>query len=190
MYAPIINHINRFVSLNDTEVAILLPYLQFRSVKKKEHLLKEGQICTANYFIAAGCCRCYFINDKGIEQTFQFGIENWWVTDYASLENKKPSHFYIQAVENSTLIFIDKSISEELFAKLPKLERYFRILLQRLNAASQLRIKYLFSFSGEERYNHFNNSYPEFVQRIPQYMLASYLNFTPEFLSKIRAKKL
>jgi CRP/FNR family transcriptional regulator len=189
MYSSIINHINRFVPLNDAEVEILLPYLQFRTVKRKEHLLKEGQICTANYFIVKGCFRCYFVNDKGIEQTFQFGIENWWVTDYASLENKIPSQFYIQAVENATVIFIDKSISEELFTRLPKLERYFRLLLQKLNAASQIRIKYLYSFSREELYNHFSNLYPEFVQRVPQYMLASYLNFTPEFLSKIRAKK-
>jgi CRP/FNR family transcriptional regulator len=189
MYSQLIDHINRFVALSDAEVEILLPYLQSRTVKKKEYLLKEGQICTANYFITTGCFRCYFVNDKGIEQTFQFGIENWWITDYASLENNKPSFFYIQAVENATVIFIDKNISEELFAKLPKLERYFRLLLQKLNAASQLRIKYLYSFSREELYNHFNDLFPEFVQRVPQYMLASYLNFTPEFLSKIRAKK-
>ena len=69
------------------------------------------------------------------------------------------------------------------------MERYFRILLQRLQAASITRLKYLFELSAEERYQNMNNYFPQFVQRVPQYMLASYLNITPEVLSKIRAKK-
>jgi CRP/FNR family transcriptional regulator, anaerobic regulatory protein len=76
-----------------------------------------------------------------------------------------------------------------MFLKLPKLERYFRLILQKNYQASQRRIKFLYSQTAEERYLHFNQLFPEFVRRIPQYMLASYLGFTPEFLSKIRAKK-
>jgi CRP/FNR family transcriptional regulator len=105
-----------------------------------------------------------------------------------SLESGKPSHFNIQAIENSEVAILDKKIQEELFAAIPQLERYFRMILQRSYAASQIRIKFIYSLSGEERYHQFNASFPEFVQRVPQYMLASYLGFTPEFLSKIRAK--
>jgi CRP/FNR family transcriptional regulator, anaerobic regulatory protein len=76
-----------------------------------------------------------------------------------------------------------------LFEKLPKMERYFRIVVQKAYAASVMRLRYIFTQSGEERFRHFNESFPEFVQRVPQYMLASYLGFSAEFLSKIRAKK-
>ncbi|WP_223815814.1 hypothetical protein [Adhaeribacter rhizoryzae] len=71
----------------------------------------------------------------------------------------------------------------------PKLERYFRMIYQRAYAASQMRIKYLYDLSREELFYHFLDHYPDFVQRIPQYLLASFLGFTPEYLSEIRSKK-
>ena len=190
MYSNLLTHINRFVKLSAEEEDMLSSYLNLAVLKKKEYLLEEGKICTANYFIQKGCFRTYFINEKGTEQILQFGIENWWITDYTSLESQSPSNFFIQAIENAEIVVLEKNIQEILFQKIPKLERYFRIILQKSYSASQLRIKYIFSLSGEERYHHFNNSFPEFVQRIPQYMLASYLGFSPEFLSKIRANKL
>lgn len=186
---PFIQHIQRFVSLTDEEIQVLIPYLKTKKINKKEFLFEEGQACTANYFVAGGCLRLYFVNDKGVENIVQFAIENWWISDYMSLEKQTPSSFSLQAVESSHLIVIEKQRQEEMLQKVPKLERYFRIIAQRANAAAQMRIKYISELSGEQRYWQFTESFPEFVQRIPQYMLASYLGFTPEFLSKLRAKK-
>jgi CRP/FNR family transcriptional regulator len=188
MYSLLFAHIRRFIELSEADAQVLASYLRFQKIKKKEHLLSEGEVCTSNYFVLKGCIRSYFYNDKAIEQTLLFAIENWWITDYTSLENRQPSHFFIQAVEPCEVAVLDKNVQEELLKTLPQLERYFRIILQRAYSASQIRIKYIYSLSGEERYRHFSTSFPEFVQRIPQYMLASYLGFTPEFLSKIRAK--
>lgn len=182
-------HMERFITLNEEDKNILSSILMHSELKKKEVLLKEGKTCNTNYFIVKGCMRLYYINDKGVEQIVQFGIDNWWLTDYISYLSHKPSQFYIQTVEATTLICWHRDKEEELYLKIPALERYFRLILQRSVAASQQRLKYLYDFTGEERYHHFNNSFPEFVQRIPQYMLASYLGFTPEFLSKIRAGK-
>lgn len=184
------HHIARFArTLKAEDKKLLASVLGERELKKKEYLLKEGRIGTANYFIVKGCCRMYYINDKGVEQIVQFGIDNWWITDYVSYETGKPSQFYIQAVEPSSVIVWDKRKEEELFLHIPALERYFRVILQRMHAAAQQRTKYFSDFTGEERYRHFSSSFPDFVQRVPQYMLASYLGFTPEFLSKIRAGK-
>ncbi|HOX83453.1 MAG TPA: Crp/Fnr family transcriptional regulator [Chryseolinea sp.] len=189
MFDPLLAHLRKYISLNEAEEKILLSYLHHQSVKKKEHLLVEGNVCSANHFILKGCFRMYNNTDQGTEQIVQFAIDNWWITDYNSLDMQKPSIFNIQAVENSEIAIIRKDVQEELFMKLPQLERYFRIILQRSFAASIMRIQYIFNQSGEERYKHFNSAFPDFVQRIPQYMLASYLGFTPEFLSKIRGKK-
>lgn len=183
------SHIARFVQLTAAEEEQLAAVLRTRTVRKKEFLLKEGQTCTANYFILQGCFRMYYINDKGVEQIVQFGIDNWWLTDYISYEGRKPSQFYIQAVEPSEIIVWNRQDEDTLLAQVPKMERYFRLLLQRNVAADQQRKRYMTEFSGEERYHHFQSSFPAFVQRVPQYMLASYLGFTPEFLSKIRAGK-
>jgi CRP/FNR family transcriptional regulator, anaerobic regulatory protein len=185
----LLNHIQKFVALSEEEQEILLRYITVSDVPKKDFLLRQGQVCTANYFILKGCFRLYYINDNGTDQILHFGIDNWWIADYDSLDKQVPSAFYLQAVEPSRVAVLKKAVQEELFEKVPKLERYFRIVFQKAYTASQMRIKYIYTFSGEERYHHFNNSFPGFVQRIPQYMLASYLGFTPEFLSKIRAKQ-
>ena len=189
MYSVLINHIQKFVNLEQSEITILESSLHISKIKKKEHILKEGQVCNAMHFITKGCFRQYIINNKGTEQTLQFGIESWWITDYLSYHNDTPSHFYIQAIENSDVIAIEKPILESLLIQIPKLERYFKIVSQKTFGATQMRIKFLFTMSAEERYRHFSNQNPEFLQRVPQYMLASYLDFSAEFMSKIRAGK-
>lgn len=189
MITALLNHIQKFVSLEPEEIDLLESSILSSKVKKKDHLLKEGQICHTMYFIAKGCARQYIINSKGIEQTLQFGIENWWITDYISYHNNIPSHFYIQAVENCEIVVLEKNVLESILVQIPKLERYFRIVSQKSFGAAQMRIKFLFTMSAEERYNHFKNQQPDFVQRVPQYMLASYLDFSAEFMSKIRAGK-
>ncbi len=189
MFTALFDHIQKFIPLEPSEIDILESCLAISKVKKKEHLLQEGQVCNTLYFILKGCSRQYIINSKGTEQTLQFAVENWWITDYLSYHNTTPSHFYIQTVENCELIAIEKSTLESLLIEIPKLERYFRIVSQKSFGAAQMRIKFLFTMSAEERYHHFNNQNPDFVQRVPQYMLASYLDFSAEFMSKIRAGK-
>ncbi|UTN04331.1 Crp/Fnr family transcriptional regulator [Flavobacterium bizetiae] len=189
MHKALLQHIEKIVNLEPSEIDILDSCLSVSTIKKKELVLKEGQACDTLYFIIKGCMRQYIINDKGIEQTLQFGIENWWITDYLSFHNHVPSHFYIQAVEQSEVIALEKSALESILLQVPKLERYFRIVAQKSFGAAQMRIKFLFTMSAEERYHHFNDLYPEFVQRVPQYMIASYLDFSAEFMSKIRAGK-
>jgi len=189
MLKPLIDHIQKFITLEPSDIDKLESCLELSKIKKKEHILKEGQICNTMYFVVKGCMRQYIINPKGVEQTLQFGIENWWITDYLSYHNHIPSSFYLQTVENSELIAIDKTVLESLLIEIPNLERYFRIVTQKTFGAMQMRIKFLFTMSAEERYHHFNDNFPEFVQRVPQYMLASYLDFSAEFMSKIRAGK-
>ncbi|WP_374173797.1 Crp/Fnr family transcriptional regulator [Flavobacterium tructae] len=189
MYTALFAHIEKFVTLEAYEIHLLESVLSLSNIKKKDHVLREGQVCNTLYFIVKGCMRQYIINSKGAEQTLQFGIESWWITDYLSYHNHVPSHFYIQAVENSEVIALEQSVLESLLIQVPKLERYFRIVSQKSFGAAQMRIKFLFTMSAEERYHHFNNLNPDFVQRVPQYMLASYLDFSAEFMSKIRAGK-
>lgn len=190
MLTSLITHIRKFVSLNEEEAAVLEQYIEVRELNKKAFLLKEKQVCTANYFIIKGCCRSYFMTEKDTEQIHLFAIEDWWITDYHSLEMRTPSQFYIQAVEPLTVAVLPRTAQDELFKQLPQLEKYFRIILEKALAAAHLRVKYIFGQTGEERYDHFSTLFPDFVQRVPQYMLASYLGFTPEFLSKIRAKRI
>lgn len=182
------NHIEKFVRINEEEFADILTFFSRQEVKKKQNLLVEDKICRYHYFVLRGCLRKFFINEKGVEQTTDFAIENWWMTDNMAYERQLPSAFYIQAVENSEVLKIDHSSQEKLVAAHPKMERYFRFIYQRAYAAAQMRIKYLYDFSKEEMFHHLNEHYPEFVERIPQHLIASFLGFTPEYLSEIKRK--
>jgi CRP/FNR family transcriptional regulator len=183
-----IDHIRKYVALSADDLQFLSANVKTITVKKKQFLLEEGKIGKANYFVEKGLLRMFFINDKGVEQITQFALENWWLSDYMSFTLQAPSHFYIQAIEVSEVVVVEYHNQEELFKKLPQLERYFRIIIQRAYAASQMRFKYFYDYSKEENYRLFVSLFPEFVQRIPQYMLASYLGLTPEYLSELRKK--
>ncbi|MDR6966014.1 CRP-like cAMP-binding protein [Flavobacterium arsenatis] len=189
MLSNLIDHIKKFITIDEADAEMILTHFQHQLFTKKSLLLEEGQICNKQYFILKGCVRFYINNNKGVEQTLQFGIENWWITDYLSFQYQTPSHFNIQAIEKIEVLSIDRKSFDELLDRIPKLEKYFRLVIQKSFGASQVRIRYLFTMSAEERFHHMNSMFPEFIQRVPQYMIASYLDFSPEFMSKIRAGK-
>ena len=188
-YPGFISHIKKYVSLSAQDIAMLESYFQPLELKKKAFLLTEGQVCRCNYFVESGCLRMFYQNNKMQEQTTQFALETWWLSDYFSFAKQKPSEYSIQAVEKSVVLAVDFQQQEKLFAEVPQMERYFRIMMQRALAASQLRIKLIYQLSKEEMYNHFSTSFRQFLQRVPQYMLASYLGLTPEYLSELRKRK-
>ena len=182
------SHINKFTTISDEEFNEVSHFFQVKTISKKENLLEEGETCRSNYFVLKGILRKFFINKKGVEQTTEFAIENWWMTESFSYQNQSPTEFFIQAVEKTELLLIDRVQQEKMFTQNPVMEKYFRCIYQRAYAATQMRIKFLYDLSGEELYHFFCKVQPEFLQRVPQYLIASYLGFTPEYLSEIRRK--
>ncbi len=181
-------HLEKFISIDDEGFTSIFSYFQVLEVKKKQDLISEGEICRSMFFVVKGCLRKFFINEKGIEQTTEFAIENWWMTDTFAYERQSETDFGIQSVERSVVLAIDFHDREKLLEKHPVMERYFRMVYQRASAAAERRIRYLYELSKEEAYIKFSTLYPWFIQRIPQYLVASFLGFTPEYLSEIRAK--
>lgn len=181
-------HLDKFISVSEEEYISIFSFFQVLEVKKKQDLMQNGEVCRYMYFVLQGCLRKFFVNQKGIEQTTEFAIEKWWITDTFAYERQVKSEFNIQAVEKSSILMIDQNTQERLLQKHPVMERYFRMIYQRAYAASERRIRYLYEMTREELYVHFITLHPGFVQRIPQYLVASFLGFTPEYLSEIRAK--
>jgi len=188
MHINLINHIRKYVPLEDDDINSINDHFKHKTLKNKDYLLQSGQICKSFYFVDKGCLRMFFYNSKGIEQTVQFAIEDWWITDYFSLFDQTKSEYNIQATENSGILCIDYNDYNNLLREAPVLESYFRIMAQRALASSQWRLRLIFELSKEEMYLQFSSSFPQFVQRVPQYMLASYLGLTPEYLSEIRKR--
>lgn len=182
-------HLQKFISVSDQEFQTILSYFKTVSVSKKEMLQEEGNSCRSQYFVLTGCLRKFLVNEKGVEVTTEFALETWWLSDNRAFELQSKALFSIQAVENSEILTINFQSLERLYRDFPVMERYFRYVYQRAFAAYQMRIKYLYTLSKEDYFFHFYDSYPQFAQRIPQYLLASFLGLTPEYLSELRKKK-
>ncbi|MGV3611245.1 MAG: Crp/Fnr family transcriptional regulator [Fluviicola sp.] len=182
-------HLQKFISFSDEEFEGIMSYFKIIPASKKEILQQEGKLCRHQYFVLTGCLRKYLINEKGVEVTTEFALETWWLSENRGFEQQSEALFSIQAIENSEILAIDSQSMEKLYRDFPIMERYFRFVYQRAFAAYQMRLKYLYTMSKEDYFFHFYDAYPEFVQRVPQYLLASFLGLTPEYLSELRRKK-
>lgn len=146
----------------------------------------KGDVSRHMRFIADGCLKCYHIDEDGNEQILQFGIEGWWINDLYSYLTQTPAKYFVQAIEDSCVLQIKRHSLEELYKQIPTIERFFRIKIQNAYVALLDRTIHNMSKPAKQRYLDFRTSYPNIEQRVPQYMVASYLGITPEFLSSIR----
>ena len=183
---PLLNYINNYVNLTQEEQVLLDSSVIYRTYLKGQYIVQQGDVCNYQSFVISGCTKTFYVDENGQEHIIMFSIENWWTSDIGSFITQAPADFNVQCLENTTLIMLSKTVTEELYVKIPVLERFFRQILERGLVASQKRIVRGFSLSAKDRYLYFKKQYPKIEQRIPQYMLASYLGITKEFLSKIK----
>ncbi|UTW65462.1 Crp/Fnr family transcriptional regulator [bacterium SCSIO 12643] len=188
MSKELFNHFNKYVKINEPDFEQMLLFFDQIELKKKELLMRSGQRCYKNHFVLKGCLHLFFVNDKGIERTVQFAIENWWLTDFLAFHHGSTTEFSIQAVEPTQVLSISYQNQEILLQKFPQLEKYFRHIYQISYGAALIKMKHLYNFSKEEMYFNFIEQFPEFEQRVPQYLIASFLGLTPEYVSEIRSK--
>ena len=140
-------------------------------------------------FVLKGAFRSYIIADDGQEHTVQFAIENWWVSDFNSYIYQHPATLFIIALEDSIILQLDFEKEQELKRSNHKFETIFRIMAEKGLAFEHRRIVFNLTHSAEARYKNFLLNFPHFIQRVPQYALASYLGMGTEFLSRLRNKK-
>ena len=187
-FAPLLSNIQNHISLTDEEIQFLQSKIKYRKYLKGQFILQQGDVCNTSNFIVSGCTKMFHSDAEGLEHIIMFSEENWWSSDLGSYISQTPADYNIQCIQSTEVIQFTYSNQEELFVKIPKLERFFRIILEKALVASQQRIVRNFSQSAKERYLHFKKQYPTIEQRIPQYMVASYLGITKEFLSKVKSQ--
>jgi len=183
---PLLTYIAKYVNLTNAEEDFLTSRLTSRKYLKGQYILNQGDISKMQCFIISGCTKMFYLDDNGQEHIIMFSIEDWWTSDLGSFISQTPSDFNVQCLENTEIIEFSYDNIEEIFLEIPKLERFFRKVIEKAFVASQKRIIRNFSLTAKERYVIFRNNYPKIEQRIPQYMIASYLGITKEFLSKIK----
>ncbi len=188
MHELILENISRFIQLEPQETEYFVSLLHTKKLKKRQHVLHEGDICRYEYFVNKGCLRAYHVDEKGLEHVAQFAIEDWWIGDMYSFLTSTPARLNIDALEDSEVIYFDKPSLEKLYVEVPKFERFFRMLVQNAFIATQRRVIETVSVNADQRYCNFIERYPKMEQRLPLKQIASYLGITPESLSRIRSQ--
>jgi CRP-like cAMP-binding protein len=186
MYQLLKENISRRVTLSNVEFEAAAKYFKPKQIKRKEYLLREGEVCTFSAFVNKGCLRAFSIDRKGIERVTQFSLEDHWAGDIYSLITHKPTELFIEALEDCDLLILETEAQEKMFDEVPKMERMFRLLIQNAYVAVQKRLNSALSSQAEERYLKLLDTYPDLLQRVPLIYIASYLGITPESLSRIR----
>lgn len=177
-------------TLTDEEFEMVKTAFTPKKFRKKQYLLQAGDVSRFMAFIIKGAVRQYSVDDKGIEHIIYFGLENWWAGDRESFTMLTPSRYNIDAVEDTEVLLTTYEHLDRLKNSIPAINKMFTTMDQRSYIATQKRIHASISLTAEERYQELSKNYPDFLQRFPQNMIASYLGISAETLSRIRKKAL
>lgn len=187
-FKSILAAVEKHIPLDDSERGAFFSVLASRQVKTGEFVEKVAEPSLYFIYVVSGCLMTYCTDKEGVERVIQFATSGWWTGDLHSFTNRVPSIYSTRALVESEVFLLTKNDLDQFLEKVPKFEKYFRILYQNSIVAHQHRLIQAYSATAEERYQTFREKYPTLEQYVPQKYIASYLGVTPEFLSKIRRR--
>ena len=188
MYDLYFQSFNEKVLLTQEEKELIKNYLTVKKIRKRQYLLQDGDVCKSVAFVEKGALRLYHVSEDGTEHIVRFGLEGQFITDLYSFLTTEPSVYNIDAIEDSELVIITKSASDELRKLSSKYQEYIFQLTSEAYIQLQRRLTSIISLTLEERYKDLTAKYPDIIQRVPQHMIASYMGLTPETLSRVRKR--
>ena len=188
MHEKLIDYINQYSNLPLTteEKTLIVSTFQPKKLRKKQYFLQEGDVSKYVGFIVKGAMRQYSVDEKGTEHIVHLFIENYWANDRESSIMLTPSKYNIDAWEDTELLITTRADMMDLMEKIPALVQMTRVMDERNAIANQRRLSSTISNTAEKRYEEFAAHHPQFIQRFPQHLIASFLGITKETLSRIR----
>jgi len=178
--------IKEYVTAEDQDLNLIDAYFQHQKIKKGTLLNKDGEVTRHAIFVVKGLFRTFIIDEQGVEHILQFSMPGWWTGNLASLLSGKPSRFFVEALEDAEILIISKDAWNSLLEKAPFYLDYHRKLVERSLIATQDRLLEAYSVDARKKYLHLLETFPDILQRVPQYMIASYLGMSRETLSRVR----
>ena len=181
---PLLKNISKYINLTQDEISLFESFWSEKTFEKGDYLLRNGDICRYDSYVVSGALKAYYINaDNGNEEILFFAIDDWWASDLDSFSKQQPSIYNIEAIEKTTVLQISHNSFQQLLTELPSMERYFRLILESYLGALQRRIIHNNVYDAESRYFAFLENYPTIASKVPQYLIASYLGVSAEFIS-------
>jgi CRP-like cAMP-binding protein len=182
----IIKEIFKDLVFTENEIEIITAVFHKVEAKKGTILLNPGDTVNDQYYILEGCLRTCHNDDHGREHTIQFGIKDWWISDYTAFFTGSKATMTIEVIQDAILYRINGQDKEFLYKEIPKIEHFIRLKLEKAVASYQKRILANLSLTAKERYLSFLKTYPDIEKNIKNYHIASYLGVTTQSLSHIR----
>jgi len=189
-FSLLLNHIAPHITLNEEDKKLFVSTLRIKKVKRKQFVEQPGYVSKYRSYVVSGALRAFFIGADREEHTISLAVDDCWIGDHGSFVFQEPATLFIEAIEDSTLIQWSYESEQLLLEKIPQFAMVMMQRSQQIAVMIQQRVISHLSLSAEERYEEFAKKHPIFVQRIPLYIIASYLGMTREFLSKIRNQKI
>lgn len=179
-------NIKKNIQISANDLDSFCSYFKPVSIKKKDFLLRQGNIYKFEGFVIEGCFRIFTIDEKGNENTLYFAAKDWWLMDNDSFMNQTPSNLNIQALEDSEVLLVNRTDKLLLYDSMPIIEKLFRVMSQKALVAWQRRLIRNHCQTAKERYYYFVNTYPKIASKLTDKQIASYLGITHEFLCKLK----
>lgn len=187
-YESILSNVARYVELTEEEKLEFTSIIKTTRIRKRQFVIQPEYVSEYRNYIVKGAVRVFYSDEHDKEHTVSIGIEDWYFTDFYSYINQEPATHFAEALEDSVIFQLKYDDVERLCSKIHTLCQYFRLLTEKAFANSRRRIISNISKTSEERYWEYVKKYPQIANRVPQYVIASYLGISPEFVSKIRSR--
>ncbi len=180
-------YLGTFLPLKNEELDIFIRKFRPLHLKKGDYFIREGKLCAEIGLILKGCLVCVY-NKEGMDVIDEFSMENEFISDYPNFLDNKPSDKNVKCLEDTELLVINNRDLNDLYNQSQSFERVGRIIAETLFKSWHQKAKSLMLDDAETRYNNLIKYRPTLPQRVPQYLIASYLGITAESLSRIRKK--
>ena len=182
-------YLRQQTTLDEEQLDKVIACFRPTSVPANTLLLAQGQTARALYFVHTGCVRSYYLTQAGHEKTRYIAFEDSIITSLASFIAQRPSFEFVDTVEDATLYAITHHDFFRLVAELPAWEKFYRTLLETAYVYQNRKIEDLVTLSAQQRFEQVRKHQPQYVQRLSNRLLASYLDIRPETLSRAKSKK-
>ncbi|MEM6630478.1 MAG: Crp/Fnr family transcriptional regulator [Bacteroidota bacterium] len=189
MHLSLQTHLLTYDIFTEEQLTKIVSFFEKKVFKKKELIVRKGDVTHHVFFINRGCVRLFLIDYAGKEHTILFGTEGYWMGDLQGFIYESLASYTYQAIEDTEVLAISKSSWDKLMQEEPGFVKYVSILFRNGLIEQQNRIVEFFTLTAEERYERFIQTRPKLLNRVPQKYIATYIGITPEFLSQIRKKR-
>ena len=186
MFENLLKSINAIVKLTEEEEEHFRSFFVPRKILKKQFIVQQDDPSKYLIYVVSGALKSFTTDEHGNNKIMQFAIEDWWMAENNSFFTGEPSMYSMDAIEDAQLLLLTHENYEKMLAEIPKMEKYWRNILEKRIIAMQRRITIMLTYSIENKYTRFMEIYPNLNSRFPQHLIASYLGISPETLSRLR----